>query len=117
MNGDYLEDIVYTDVNHELKVAFQKRNPIELFIADFDPALLVTDETEGCLQRRSGSGKRRLSTPHSTSLIDLDGDCLSDLFLTVTDQQTGKSYYEIYHRREKEYQDADEDFTSSSNVN
>lgn len=22
LNGDYLEDIVYTDVNHEIKVAF-----------------------------------------------------------------------------------------------
>jgi len=22
LNGDYLEDIIYTDVNHELKIAF-----------------------------------------------------------------------------------------------
>lgn len=40
--------------------------------------------------------------PHSTSLIDIDGDCMSDLFVTVTDSQTGKSYYEIYIRREKD---------------
>lgn len=39
--------------------------------------------------------------PHSGSLIDLDGDCLSDLFLTVKDVSTGKQFYEIYLRREK----------------
>jgi hypothetical protein len=33
-------------------------------------------------------------------MIDFDGDCLSDLFMTVTDSTTGKSYYEIYLRRE-----------------
>jgi len=45
--------------------------------------MLVQDETEGCLTRKTGS--RKLSQPHSSSLIDFDGDCLSDLFLTVTD--------------------------------
>lgn len=39
--------------------------------------------------------------PHSSSLIDLDGDCLSDLFLTVKDVSTGNYFYEIYLRREK----------------
>jgi len=39
--------------------------------------------------------------PHSSSLIDLDGDCLSDLFLTVKDMSTGNYFYEIYLRREK----------------
>jgi predicted PilT family ATPase len=39
--------------------------------------------------------------PHTSSLIDLDGDCLSDLFLTVKDVSTGNYYYEIYLRREQ----------------
>ena len=43
----------------------------------------------------------QLSQPHSSSLIDLDGDCISDLFLTVKDASTGKHYYEIYLRRER----------------
>lgn len=103
LNGDYLEDIIYTDTNHELKVAFQKRNPLEFTITDFDHSMLVTDETEGCLVRKTG--KRRLSVPHSTSLIDFDGDCLSDLFITTTDQVSGKTYYEIYLRRVKEHAD------------
>jgi hypothetical protein len=48
---------------------------------------------------------RKLSIPHTAALIDFDGDCLSDLFLTVVDIQTGKTYYEIYLRREKEEPD------------
>ena len=100
LNGDFLEDILYTDpTTHKIMVALQKRNPNELNIRDFDSSMLVQDETEGCLQRKTGI--KKLSTPHSTSLIDLDGDCMSDLFMTVTDQLTGKSFYEIYLRREK----------------
>ena len=66
--------------------------------------MLVKDETVGCIS--SKISKKKLSTPHSVSMIDLDGDCMSDLFLTITDKNTGKSYYEIYHRRE--YEDNDD---------
>jgi hypothetical protein len=59
--------------------------------------MLVRDETEGCISRTLP--KSQLTQPHSSSLIDLDGDCISDLFLTVTDGTT--SYYEIYLRRER----------------
>jgi hypothetical protein len=48
------------------------------------------------------STQRRLSIPHTAAQIDFDGDCLSDLFLTVVDLATGKTYYEIFLRREKE---------------
>jgi hypothetical protein len=79
-----LEDILYTDpVSKKIMVALQKRNPNELTISDFDSSMLVQDETEGCLSRKTGT--KKLSQPHSTSLIDLDGDCMSDLFMTVTD--------------------------------
>jgi hypothetical protein len=61
--------------------------------------MLVKDETVGCLSKTLP--KVKLSQPHSSSLIDFDGDCLSDLFLTVADISTGISYYEIYLRREK----------------
>jgi hypothetical protein len=33
-------------------------------------------------------------------LIDFDGDCVSDLFITVTDSSSGKTFYEVYIRRE-----------------
>ena len=42
-----------------------------------------------------------LTTPHSISMVDFDGDCMSDLFLTVQEQDNpNKKYYEIYLRRE-----------------
>ena len=44
---------------------------------------------------------KRLTVPHSTALIDFDGDCMSDLFVTVQDLTTGKKFYEIYLRRER----------------
>ena len=72
--------------------------------------MLVTDETEGCLQRGiSNHGQRKLSTPHTAAQIDFDGDCLSDLFLTVVDTSNGKTYYEIYHRREQDSTTSDEE--------
>lgn len=46
--------------------------------------------------------KPELTTPHSISMIDFDGDCLSDLFITVQEQDNpSKKYYEIYVRREQ----------------
>jgi hypothetical protein len=61
--------------------------------------MLVTDETEGCISRTLPHAS--LSQPHSSSLIDLDGDCVSDLFLTVYDHNSTKTFYEIYLRRER----------------
>lgn len=93
-----MEDILFTDPGtQDLKLALQKKNPREFHVDSFEALMLDTDETEGCLQRKVG--KRKLTTPHSVSMLDFDGDCLSDLFLTVVEQNTGKSFYEIYHRR------------------
>ncbi len=63
--------------------------------------MLVTEETEGCLQRMTPSA-RKLSIPHTVAQVDFDGDCLSDLFMTVYDASSGKTFYEIYLRRELE---------------
>jgi hypothetical protein len=48
-NGDLLEDIMYTNTNGTLMIAFQKRNPDEFYLKDFESAMISTDETEGCL--------------------------------------------------------------------
>jgi hypothetical protein len=51
LNGDFLEDVLFSDVlaPHKIKVAFQTLNPSEFIIKDFESTMLVTDETEGCL--------------------------------------------------------------------
>lgn len=74
--------------------------------------MLVQDEMEGCMSRKIE--KKKLSKPHSSSLIDFDGDCMSDLFLTINDVATGKNYYEIYIRREKETSEEGDDTSGMS---
>ena len=42
-----------------------------------------------------------LSAPHSVSMVDFDGDCMADLFLTLEEAgDPEKKYTEIYLRRE-----------------
>ena len=105
LNGDYLDDIMYNDANHSgsILVAFQVPSEMAsdapmFHTAPFDQALLVRDPDEGCMGKTIES--KRLTVPHSIALIDFDGDCMADLFVTVQDLTTGKKFYEIYLRRE-----------------
>lgn len=71
---------------------------------DFESSMLVHDSSLfGCEKRpglnKQGQSSRILSVPHSSATVDFDGDCMNDLFLTVTDS-SGKSFYEIYVRKE-----------------
>jgi hypothetical protein len=61
------------------------------------------DGVNGGLQSQLKEPK--LTNPHSVSMVDFDGDCLSDLFMTVQDEKTGKMFYEIYLRRENKAND------------
>ncbi|KZT24072.1 hypothetical protein NEOLEDRAFT_1135604 [Neolentinus lepideus HHB14362 ss-1] len=38
----------------------------------------------------------RLSNPHSNAVVDLNGDCLADLFLVCDDTSSGDKYYQIW---------------------
>ena len=101
LNGDFLDDILYTDTKQKLQVAYQVKDVKTKFeIMDFASSMLVQDQTEGCLyQSKEQMAAKKLTTPHSVTLVDFDGDCISDLFVTVEDK--GKKYYEIYLRRER----------------
>ncbi|TNV73941.1 hypothetical protein FGO68_gene2124 [Halteria grandinella] len=98
-------------------IAVQSRNPDEFLLLPFEPALLVTDETDGCLQTASHFTHRKLSLPHTAAQIDFDGDCLSDFFITITDIASGKTYYEIYLRREKEQSMGSDEEVSLNDTN
>ena len=63
----------------------------------FKDALTVKDDSD-CNSKQFDN--KQLTTPHSTALIDFDGDCMTDLFIPVKDSN-GNKYYEIYVRREK----------------
>jgi integrin alpha FG-GAP repeat containing protein 1 len=100
INGDFLEDVMYTSEDGSIKVAFQTASGSEeTFVTrSFDQAIPMDKPEQDCLTRSSSSV--RLTSPHSVSLIDLDGDCMSDLFLTVEDTSSGRKFYEIWLRRE-----------------
>lgn len=99
INGDFLEDVMYTDASSgTIKVAFQavKAKEETFIVQDFSSAIPMAQPEPGCLSPKSV----RLTSPHTVSMIDIDGDCMSDLFLTVQDASSGAKYYEIWVRRE-----------------
>lgn len=81
-------------------VALQTKDPSKPWVVtDFHSSMRVRDSSEGCIA--SDPSQKRLTIPHSATMIDFDGDCMADLFLTVQDVSSGRKYYEIYLRREK----------------
>lgn len=65
---------------------------------DFVDSIPMKAPEPDCITK--GLSSVRLTSPHSLALIDIDGDCMSDLFLTVEDTSSGRKYFEIWLRRE-----------------
>jgi hypothetical protein len=84
--NNYRNEILYNDpVTNEVKVFKVSEGKSALF-SDYlasDPACLTPE------------AKSALSIPHSTAFLDLDGDCMPDLFLTK-ERPDGTMFYEIY---------------------
>ena len=123
LNGDFLEDILYTEsgTSASIMVAYQLPSTSDatvdletstvstsasFFTTSFDSLVLKDNFAEdsegnddGCISKQIEN--KRMTVPHSTALVDFDGDCLADLFVTIQDLTTGKKYYEIYLRREQ----------------
>lgn len=101
INGDYLEDVMFTDPSSSgIRVAFQAQVNGEetIIVKDFTSSIPMVKPEPDCITQ--GLPSARLTSPHSVSLIDLDGDCMADLFLTVEDSSSGRKFYEIWLRRE-----------------
>jgi hypothetical protein len=101
LNGDYLEDVMFTDPSSSgIKVAFQADVYGEetIIVRDFATSIAMEKPEPDCITQRLSSP--RFTSPHSASLIDIDGDCMADLFLTVEDSSSGRKFYEIWLRRE-----------------
>lgn len=101
LNGDFTDDVMYTDTSsNKIKIAYQAVVDGEetFVIRDFYDAIPMKTLEPDCITKTIPNA--RMTSPHSMSLIDLDGDCMSDLFLTVEDSSSGKKYYEIWLRRE-----------------
>jgi hypothetical protein len=65
------------------------------------PKLLCTCSVDAPLD---ASKVCQLANPHSNAFVDLDGDCLADIFLHCKDAYTGDATYQIWlNRKEKGY--------------
>ena len=63
----------------DIMIAFQVPNdPALLHVTSFNDAL-IADEG-GC---KTPFDSKQLSEPHSVAMVDLDGDCMTDLFVTI----------------------------------
>jgi len=63
----------------KIQVALGKDTNGEKFaIKDFSSFIIKSSEMEGCLDPTPGDV---ISSPHSNSFIDLNGDCMPDIFL------------------------------------
>mmetsp|Transcript_1471 Transcript_1471/g.987 ORF Transcript_1471/g.987 Transcript_1471/m.987 type:complete len:294 (-) Transcript_1471:919-1800(-) len=62
--------------------------------------VILPSDDPACLQPNQNDV---MSIPHSSSILDFDGDCQPDLFLTKQRQNTSEYYYEIYSHRLVDY--------------
>ena len=103
INGDYYDDIIFNNAEAtgpagKLSVAIYNPETKKYEIGNFREQMVDPD----CGGLVSPLATAELTTPHSVSMVDFDGDCLADLFITVQDQERpSKKFYEIYLRREQ----------------
>jgi hypothetical protein len=84
VNGDFIDDIIFnnrldTSGKGKLSVAIFNTSNQAYDISNFKETMVDPD----CGGFSSQVEAPSLSTPHSVSMIDFDGDCLADLFMTV----------------------------------
>ena len=91
----YSTDFLYQDpVTNQIKVALGRSKDSSKFdFIDFKSKVLSSSDDSKCLDF---SDTDSISSPHSNSFVDLNGDCIPDIFLTRIDEKTGEIYYEIY---------------------
>ena len=119
LNGDMIDDILFnnqddvasTRQNGKLNVALYNPETNKYDVGNFRE--LMVDPDCGGVQSMVDSPE--LTTPHSAAMLDFDGDCMADLFLTVQDgDNPSKKYYEVYLRREQ-HQKADTLYKPATN--
>ena len=119
LNGDMIDDVLFnnqddvasTRQNGKLNVALYNPETNKYDVGNFRE-LMVDPECGGV---QSMIENPELTTPHSAAMLDFDGDCMADLFLTVQDgENPSKKYYEVYLRREQ-HQKADTLYKPATN--
>jgi hypothetical protein len=87
LNGDQIDDFIFNNCDEntanyqygKMQVAIYNKELHSYDVGAFRDKMVDPD----CGGLESLIKKPELTTPHSVSMIDFDGDCLSDLFVTV----------------------------------
>lgn len=78
----------------ETVVAISKSwNSSSYSILQFSDYVLTSKDNSMCLDPNFSD---IISTPHSNSYLDLNGDCMPDIFLTKVNALTKEPYFQIY---------------------
>ena len=101
INGDMITDMMFVteetiDQPSKIKIALGTDEVGEQFsLGDFDQFIIKNREDENCMDPTEGD---LLSFPNSNAFIDLDGDCMPDIFLQKTKvvKNTFATYYRNY---------------------
>lgn len=65
-------------------------NSSSYLIKPFSDFVLTSKDNSMCLDPNYSD---IISTPHSNSYLDLNGDCMPDIFLTKVNSTTGEPYF------------------------
>ena len=83
INGDQIDDVIFNNAaittGAKLNVALYNTEKQTYDVSDFKTTMVDPE----CGGFTSQIDAPMLTTPHSVSMVDFDGDCMSDLFLTV----------------------------------
>lgn len=95
IDSDMRTDFLFQDSkDKKIKVALGKSKDSSSFkFIEFKEMILSSNEDSNCMDF---SGDDQISSPHSNTFVDLNGDCLQDIFLTRIEQSSGQLYYEVY---------------------
>jgi len=86
-------DLIYQSESDGIQVAIGTSSSTSNYVFKPFSDFLLTDAD--CMSLNSSY---TISIPNSNAFIDLDGDCMPDLFLTMTDS-TNTSYYSVFVQR------------------
>ena len=76
---DIRTDIIFNSINEDIQVLVAEDNAGERWsLRDFQSFLVSPDDDPGC---RLPTINDVMSSPHSTSFLDLNGDCQPDIFM------------------------------------
>ena len=93
INNDGYADIIFNDANSKRQLSLSPS-----YIPSSFSVISMTDSH--CIPY---DDKKIISSPHSISFLDLNADCMADLFITTIDIETGLSYFEIWINQNGQY--------------